>query len=110
MSRTGWSKMRKYAYCCGENKTGVKLTVRSLTLASLMPVMLVVRPPPGVRLLNTPLSRRVKGDIICVMDDMARFSFRGVLLKENARLTRLPNLHESRKEQREKKTKNEENV
>ncbi len=42
------------------------------------------------------LSRRLKGLIICVIDDIARFSFRGVRLKEKARLTRLPNLHQER--------------
>ena len=68
-----------------------RLTVRSLVLASRIALMLldlgVVLPAANMR-----LSLRENGLMICVMLDMALFSLRGVLLKEKARLTRLPNL------------------
>ena len=67
------------------------LTLRSFVDASLMAVRL---PLPGVfTFVSDKLSRLLNGLIICVMDDMARFSLRGVLLNENARLTLFPNLH-----------------
>lgn len=66
------------------------LTLRSLLDASLMAVRL---PLLGVlTLVRDKLSRLLNGLIIWVMDDMALFSLRGVLLKENARLTLFPNL------------------
>ena len=67
------------------------LTLRSFVDASLMAVRL---PLPGVfTFVSDKLSRLLNGLIICVMDDMARFSLRGVLLNENARLTLFPNLY-----------------
>ena len=73
------------------------LTVRSCTEPSLcgfnVPLPGVPAADPDVPGAKIPDSRRLEnGDIIWLMDDMARFSLRGVLLKENARDTRLPNL------------------
>ncbi len=54
--------------------------------------VILLRAPGVLTLVSDIESRLLNGLIICVILDMARFSLRGVLLKENARLTRLPNL------------------
>ena len=63
-------------------------------LASLMPRRSPRAPERGVaRLgLRKVMLSRLNGLITCDILDMARFNFLGVLLKENARLTLLPNL------------------